>query len=186
MPFLLQETDFEKIFENSSIQIILLNGNASRLKKATLDIASYLVKTNTPIVLITINDPHITLENKLKNRGVEVRNIIFIDAISRPGREIESEGNCVFVGNPANLTDIAIAIDGAINALPTNQIVLMFDAISILTIYNHMQEVIRFFHFLVSKVRTNQIRGIFLFIKGKKHSTLLGELNQFCDITANI
>ncbi|MBM3199752.1 hypothetical protein FJZ53_02355 [Candidatus Woesearchaeota archaeon] len=179
------EKELGGILKDESSKSILLNGEAKELKQAMLSLVSYFLQTNKAIIFMTVDEPYAELDSRLKKMELETRKILFIDAISRPYSALESIGNCIFVNNPSNLTDMSIAVDGAMNALEDTGYVLIFDSLSVLTLYNHPQETLRFFHFLVSKIKASNTKGIFMF-SGSKQKDLLEDMNQFCDLVKNV
>jgi len=186
MSLKLGDMDIEDVIKDNSLQAVLIGGDSNVLKQSELSLIAYLVAKNMAVVIVTMNEPYRSLNRKLRNLGVETKKMIFIDAIAEHGGKIEAKGNCIFVNNPSNLTDLSIAIDGALNALKEFDVILMFDSISLLSKYNKPDEVFKFFHFLVSKIRTDsRMKGMFLFT-GEGQAKILDELDQFCDVNIKI
>ena len=73
-------------------------------------------------------------------------------------------------------------MDQAVRALPGKDKFLFFDSLNTLLIYNEIQTVIKFIHFLASKMRVWKVKGIIISLEKKADEELINELSQFCDI----
>ncbi len=109
--------------------------------------------------------------------------VIFIDAVSKTaGGEIKKTKACLFIGSPENLSDISMAMDQAVRAVPSKEKFLFFDSLNTLLIYNDPTTVAKFIHFLSSKMRAWQVKGIIVSLEKQSDKELINELSQFCDI----
>jgi len=152
-------------------------------QKTNLEIIRHLTEDkNIPGVYVTLNRPFETMNKAFKDAGIDTRMIIFIDAVTKiSGGDIQKKDNCLFIGSPEKLTDISIAMDQAVRALPKETFVF-FDSLSILLLYNHVNTVAKFIHFLSGKMRVWHVRGIIVSLRKKEDDELIKELSQFCDI----
>ena len=57
-----------------------------------------------------------------------------------------------------------------------------WDSLNTLLIYNDVRTVARFIHFLAGKMRTWKVKGIIVSLQKKGNEDLINELSQFCDI----
>ena len=128
---------------------------------------------------ITINRPYKSMVQLFKKENMDVQNLFFIDCITKELKEREQAKNCYFVGSPSNLTEIAIALDPVFKEGKHKFIFL--DSLDTLTVYNPVESVIRFAHFLTSKVRLHDLSGVMLAVHENSDARLVSELAQFCD-----
>ena len=139
-------------------------------------------------VYVTTNKPFIALKDMLEKEGVDIRNLVFIDCISRAitnslielkevSVDNSERSNCFFVRTPENLTDISIGIMEAID----NGNFLFFDSISTLLLYNDAKNVARFAHFLVGKMRIKKILTIFIMVDNPEENGFICHISQFFD-----
>lgn len=163
--------------------VALATVEAKDYQKTNMEIIKHLTEEqNIPGVYVTLNRPYETMENTLKKVGIDTRMIIFIDAITKiAGGNILKKRNCLFIGSPERLSDISIAMDQAVRALPHEKFVF-FDSLSILLLYNHPNTVAKFIHFLSGKMRVWHVRGIIISLRKKEDEGLIKELLQFCDV----
>ena len=173
----------DKELKNLSEYIALATVNAKNYQKTNVEIVKHLTKDkNTPGVYVTLNKPYDVMKKVFEKFGIEINMIIFIDAITKTvGGKITKTKNCLFIGNPENLSDISLAMDQAVRALGKEKF-LFFDSLSTLLIYNNINTVARFIHFLTGKMRIWKVKGIIISLQKESDKELIDELSQFCDI----
>ncbi len=148
-------------------------------------IISELVKEGIPGVYVTLNRPYGNIREILDK--VDLSKIIFIDAVTKTvGGTIEKTEDCLFIGSPQNLSDISIAMDQAIMAIPKKDKFLFFDSLSTLLLYNSVDVVAKFVHFLSGKMRVWKVKGIIISLRRNKDKELIEGLREFCDVIINI
>lgn len=152
-------------------------------QETNLAIVSYLTKENIPGVYITLNKPFETMQELFTKNKIDKGLIIFIDAVTKTaGGKTKKTKNCLFIGSPENLSDISLAMDQAVRALSTKEKFVFFDSLSTLLLYNSVEIVARFIHFLASKMRVWKVKGIIVSLQKEKDKELIDELMQFCDV----
>ena len=152
-----------------------------------LKIINFLVEDNNiPGVYVTLNKPFRTVQDKFKKAGIDTRLLIFIDAVTKTKAGVEKTNECLFIGSPQNLSDISIAMDQAVRALPSRKRFVFFDSLSTLLIYNSPKVVAKFIHFLSGRMRIWKVRGIIISLQKKKDKDLIEELMQFCDTSLEL
>lgn len=172
---------FKKEVKNLKDYIVLVRVNAANYQKSNIEILKLLVKEQkTPGVYVTLNKPFQVMQRLLEEEKIDSRLIIFIDAITNVP-ENKKEKNCLFIGSPEKLSDISVAMDQAVKALPTKDKFIFFDSINTLQLFNKPGTVARFFYFLSGKIREWKIKGIIISIKKESDNDLINELLQFCD-----
>ncbi|HIH45069.1 MAG TPA: hypothetical protein HA257_08390 [Candidatus Methanoperedenaceae archaeon] len=163
--------------------IVLALTKANNYHEANVDLIKYMVNIRKePGVIVTSNKPYATMKKILEDENIDLRMIIFIDAITRvSGGDVQNVAGCYYLDDLHNLTDMALVIDEAIQAIPYDEKFLFFDSISTLLIYNNTGSVAKFIHFLTGKIRRWKLDGIFLSLELESDSELLSQLSLFCD-----
>lgn len=171
---------FKKEVKALKDYILLITVDAKNYQKTAVDVVKLLVnEQGTPGVYVTLNKPYEIMQRMLASNSVDTRLIIFIDVASRTeARKVE---NCLYIGSPEKLSDMSVAIDQAIKALPTNEKFLVFDSLNTLAIFNKPATVARFAHFLTGKMREWKVKGIVITLEKETDAALLDELTQFAD-----
>jgi len=174
---------FKKEVKSLKDFILFITVDAKNYQKTAIDVVSFLVnEKRIPGIYVTLNKPYEIVQRNLANNGIDTRLMIFIDATSRA--EERKVGNCLCIGSPEKLSDMSVAMEQAINALPTDEKFLVFDSLNTLSIFNKPGTVIRFLHFLTGKMREWKIEGIIITLKRETEQALADYLMQFSD--ANI
>jgi KaiC/GvpD/RAD55 family RecA-like ATPase len=124
-------------------------------------------------IYVTVNRPYDTVVADLKKAKVDAGQMFFIDAITKMvGGQSGHVDNATFIGSPQLLTELSIAIDKAIEALPKGKRFLYFDSINGLMMYNNPGAVARFVHFLSGRMREQGVSGIFIAADGETENFL--------------
>ena len=177
---------FNKEVKSLKDYLLFVMVDAKNYQSTTIDvIKSLLSEDNISGVYITLNKPYEIMQRTLANNNIDSRVIIFIDATSR-SQESKKVENCLYIGSPEKLSDMSVAIDQAVKALPTEQKFLIFDSLNTLIIFNKPATVARFVHFLTGKIREWKIKGIIITLKKETDQTLLDELTQFSDAQIDV
>ncbi len=168
--------------------IILALAKAKDYNEANIDFLKYLIHTkNEPGVYLTFNKPYATMKQIMDQENIDERMIIFIDAITLPsGGKAEDTENCLYLNDLRNLSDLAVIIDEAIDAIPFKRKFLYLDSLSTLLLYNNTGSVAKFVHFLTGKLRHWDLDGIFLSLELESDAELLAQLSLFCDKKINL
>lgn len=179
--------EFKEKLKNLKEYVAIATVDAKNYQKTNLEIVKHLTENkNTPGVYVTLNKPFQTMQKNFKKEKIDIRMVIFIDALTKTsGGKIEKTDRCLFIGAPDNLSDISIAMDQAVRALPSKEKFVFFDSLSTLLMYNNIATVARFIHFLAGKMRAWEVKGIIVSLRKEKDKELIDELTQFCDIILN-
>lgn len=171
---------FKKETKSLSDYILLITMSAKSYQNATTDILKFLVtEQRIPGVYVTLNKPYEIIQRNLADKSIDPKLVIFIDATARSeGKKVE---NCLSIGSPEKLSDISVAMDQAVKALPAAEKFLIFDSLNTLAIFNKPATVARFIHFLAGKIREWKIKGIIITLGKETDQSLLDQLTQFSD-----
>ena len=181
----LKET-FKKEVKSLKDYIILLTVDAKNYQSTVIDvIKSLLAEQNISGVYVTLNKPYEIIQRTLLNNNIDARVMIFIDATSR-SQESKKVDNCLYIGSPEKLSDMSVAMDQAVKALPTEEKFLIFDSLNTLMIFNKPATVARFIHFLTGKIREWKIKGVIITLRKETEQALLDELMQFSDAQIDV
>ncbi len=178
---------FKKEAKDLKDYIALVTVNPKDYQRYNVDIIKMLVnEQKTPGVYVTLNKPYEIMQRVLKENGIDSRLVIFIDGITKPGESGTRIKNCLFIGSPEKLSDISVAMDQAVNALPTKDKFIFFDSINTLQLFNMPGTVAKFVYFLASKIRAWKVRGIIISVKKGSDEEVINELTQFCDFRIDL
>lgn len=167
--------------DDSEIYLVAIDSKLH--KTTTMEMLRYLVnEKKMPGVYVTINKPYEYMKESLSEAGIDPRMVIFVDAITKTvGGKADKVNGCIFLNRINDLTDMAVAISNAVQAISTNKKFIVIDSISTLLIYNSNVSVSKFIHFLTGKMRIWKISGILTTLRDNKDDILLSQLTLFCD-----
>lgn len=125
---------------------------------------------------VSLNRPYKNLLETLDEGKIDAKRLFFIDCVTKNELDV---ANCYFLKTQQSLTNLSIAISTVIK---TEKPAFVFvDSLNTLALYNEMDAAIRFAHFLVTKLRTNNVDGIILGLEESKNKAIITELSQICD-----
>lgn len=177
------EETFEKELKDFKEYILLATVNAKDYYSTNLSIIRHLVTTESNSgVYVTLNKPFAVIKKELQKNKVNTGMIIFIDAVTETGGKAKKTKDCLFIGNPENLSDISIAMDQAVRALPGEGKFVFFDSLSTLLVYNNANTVVKFIRFLATKMREWKVKGIIISLQRESDNELIDLLTQVCDL----
>jgi KaiC/GvpD/RAD55 family RecA-like ATPase len=180
--FLDIKAQFKKEVTNLKDYIILIRVGAKDYQKTNVEIIRSLVNDQKiPGIYVTLNKPFEVMKRLFEKSNIDPRLIIFIDAFTDIGENKKKIKNCLYIGSPEKLSDISIAMDQAVKSLSTKEKFLFFDSVNTLQVFNKPGVVMKFVHFLATKIREWKVKGIIIMISSKLDEPLTNELVQFCD-----
>ncbi|QQG38706.1 MAG: hypothetical protein HYS32_03835 [Candidatus Woesearchaeota archaeon] len=179
---------FKENIKDLEEYIALVTVDSEYYQDTNLNLVKHLVEEqNIPGVYVTLNKPYKTVEKLFTKNGIDLRLIIFIDAVTRTaGSKVEKTDKCLFIGSPEKMSDISIAMDQAVKSLPGKDKFVFFDSLSTLLLYNNPITVARFIHFLTNKIRMWGVKGVVISLQKEKDKDLIDELSQFCDFVLDV
>ncbi|MCX6696425.1 MAG: hypothetical protein NTV84_02500, partial [Methanoregula sp.] len=86
-----------------------------------------------------------------------------------------------YVSNPANLTDLGIAITEMLKNIPGPDKCILFDSVSMLLIHTPSVTASKFLHFVVNKLKLSDVSGIFLCVEKGLDPVILAEMSAVVD-----
>lgn len=168
---------------SSGKNLVLRLTTADRLKQDNIDIVKDMTGKGYHIIVITTNQPSEVLKKNYEKSGINLSGIFFIDAITSYaiGTTPPPEENVRFISNPSNLTDLGIAITGALNEYAARQPCFLFDSVSTMLIYLPSVTISKFIHNISNRLRLIDTPGIFLAVGKGLDPMMVSNLSTFMD-----
>jgi len=173
-------------FQEMKNFLALVETDSGNYTDISIDVLWYFSNDlNIPGIYVITNKPYKTVKQQMEKSGLNPNKMIFIDIVTKMAKgDTEPKSNCFFVESPKNLVELGTAIDMALNAIKYEDKFVFFDSLTTLLIYNHPDELVKFFHLLGLKIRNYNINGVILSIE-KKDNIITERISQFCDIVLN-
>lgn len=167
--------------------ITLIVANPEEYLEDNRRLMKLLTDRGLPGIYVTVNKPYDAITEFLEEDGVDTSEIFFIDAVSEgAGGSDEGLDNVMFIESPKHLTDISIVLSQANEEFGERERFLFFDSLSMLTIYNNVETVSKFAHYLTGKIRSWNAVGVIISVREDMDDQLLSRLQQFCDRTIEL
>ena len=180
-------------------KVVLFLVDPRMYMKRNLSIIKILVNENKLSgIYITVNRPFDTLIQTMKDNSIDIEKIFFIDCVTKmvptrdkislsPKNKLERTENCIFIPSPSRLTEIGLVLSEVMSGTenPKNKF-LYLDSLSTLLIYNDIETIIKFVHFLTTKIRLFGIVGIIMCVEKVIEEKLFNTLTEICDIIVNV
>jgi len=156
------------------------------LEKNIAILNEVLKQEDAIVIYITLNRPYSALKKILEKNNINTDKLFFIDCITKTLDAEKEEKQCLFLENPRNLTNLAIAIDEIISAVPSKNKSLFVDSMSTLLIYNRVEMVSKFMHVLTGKIRVLNLNGVLISTEKELDPELDDQLNLLVDKTVDL
>ncbi|MEM5812541.1 MAG: hypothetical protein QW286_02370 [Candidatus Aenigmatarchaeota archaeon] len=144
--------------------------------KKIIELSSSVSSSFSRICYVTLNKPSSVVSESLKKSGVSTEKFFFVDCTGKPERK---EGQAVYVSSPKALTEMSITITKVLELGKVDA--LIFDSLSTLMIYEEPSVVLKFFHSVLSSLRSRRVSGFFVCLKGGTGSGVLKDISMFAD-----
>lgn len=159
---------------NQSVGILLPGPNYQELLQALFE--RIQSKPDEAWVYVTVTKPFQNISNQLPFI-TEMKNIRFIDCISRAAGISKATKNVIFVESPTMLEKIGLEIMNIFKEVdPKTRKYLVIDSLTNLIIYNDPNIVTEFFNHLINRTRAKDINTISLAIEEEGMESYLNRL----------
>jgi hypothetical protein len=163
--------------ELSGNQTILEYIPSSKYNTVLVTNAKKLAKKS--VCYVTISKTFQALDTDFKKKGVDVKNIIFIDAISKSIiKKPDQTDRCYYVTSPSALTELSLVIS---KFLKHEFDYIVFDSLSNLLVYHKKGPLMKFINNLLNKIKQSKTKAIFYAVSGGETSDLIKECETFVD-----
>lgn len=165
------------IKELSSNQTVLVIVSSMEYNETILNTVKKL--SDKSLCYITLNKTSDALKEMFKKKKINLKNIVFIDAISKTIKEMsDSAQGCCYISSPAAITDLSLAIN---KFLKRGFEYLIFDSLTNLLVYESKAPVAKLVSSLTNNIRTVKTKAVFFALEVKGHEALIDETGMFVD-----
>jgi hypothetical protein len=164
-------------------RIILALSPSRTYRENTLHMIQEIQKGNLHCIVICVNQPAGFLTDFYQKNGVDPKRIFFIDAITQyaTGAVVDCPDNCRFIPKPNDLTAMGIAVTTILKKFEHENNVIFLDSVNAMLIHSSSTDLLKFIHFVISKLRIMNIAGILLAVEKGLDPVLLSQLTTFAD-----
>ena len=162
--------------------LCLMLSRPEKIQEMNIMVLKRILESGCTPLVVTVNKPYKVLTKLYIREGIDPTRIFVVDAVtqysggdSTPARQVR------FVNNPANLTDLGIAITELMKQMPEGKKCIMFDSVSMLLIHIPSATASKFLHFVVNKLKLSDISGVFLCVDKGMDPVILSQMSAFVD-----
>ncbi len=142
------------------------------------DIIKTVSKSYKKICYVSLNKPCYTVVKDFSEARADTKKLFFIDCVSQNAKQ--SKGiNVSYVSSPKALTELNIAINKVLGIQKTE--LMVFDSLSTLLVYQQTMTIIKFVHSIISTLRNNGSKAVFLCLKEDIKTDLVKDISMFAD-----
>ena len=164
-------------------QIFLILVSPANMRQRNIELIKEISSLGYHMVVITTNFPYSVLTKLYSDSGIDLKTVSFIDTVTR--NSIGSAENIPrvvrYVNNPANLTDLGIAVTEVLKENAGEKVCILYDSVSTMLIYLSSPNISKFIHFVTNKLRLMDISGIFLATEKGLDPVFVSQLTTFVD-----
>jgi KaiC/GvpD/RAD55 family RecA-like ATPase len=164
-------------------QLFLVLANPGDIRQRNIDLIKEISANGYHTIIVTINFPYSILSKLYAENGVDLSTVSFIDAVTRNsiGSVENIPGVVRYVNNPANLTDLGIAVTEVLKEHSGKNVCILYDSVSTMLIYLSSPNISKFIHFVTNKLRLMDISGVFLAVEKGLDPMLMSQLTTYVD-----
>ncbi len=169
----------EKVAQGKGLCVIMVGG--TNYGETVVAALSALVSPPHSFkgIYVSLNVGYERLCKNLEKSGIETSQLFFIDAVSKTAGKETRSSNVVYVSGAEALTEMSLSITEAVNKGSFD--FLLVDSLNTLLLYNGLETVERFCHYLCNKLDSYKIGGLFFSSKESgKSEVLVQSLSQSC------
>jgi hypothetical protein len=175
-------TDAAKPGTTDDTDICLMLSLPERIQQMNIGVLRSMLQKGCIPLVVTVNQPYRILMKRYAKEGLDPQKIFIIDAVTQYSGGMCDDGqNVRYVTNPANLTDLGIAITEMLKQNPDQRKCIVFDSVSMLLIHIPSVTASKFLHFVMNKLRLTNVDGIFLCVEKGLDPVILTQLSSFVD-----
>jgi len=171
----------EALSDTTNNPIVLIQSKSENHVNSVISALKALVSDGGKTgVYIALSRPYSKIVEDFTRAGIDESKLLFIDAISyMTGEQPKESDSAVFIENPSSLEEVGMYLDMYLEKKKPSFV--FFDSLDSLMIYNDQKTVSEFTHYLINKMRLDNLSGVILTLKKKEVEGLVKTLIPLCD-----
>ncbi|MCQ1538793.1 hypothetical protein FTO68_07320 [Methanocalculus taiwanensis] len=168
----------------SDADIVIALATSSAMRKDVIHRIGELHSAGYSGIIISINEPSSIMKKSLEKQSINSQNLFFIDCITGMATgQKKDESATIYVASPGQLTNIGIALTKAMTSMKDRErLYLLVDSVNTMFVYNEPDQIIRFLHMLINKVRLNSAKGLLFSVKNAIDPIISTQIETFADM----
>ena len=161
---------------------VLVVNPLNTLHEALVETISQATKKGKPVLYISFNKPHESINELLENQRIPTDKVFYIYCIGKSLGKTSGREHVIHIESPSDLTALSIAIFEFIDKIDTEKEIII-DSLATLLIYNPEELVIEFIKDIVARANNSKI---IVFTPTAKGTTFIEKASMFFDKVVNL
>lgn len=169
-------------------RIVLALSPARSVRESNLAAVREVMEKGVRVVVVTVNQPARSLAGHYRKNDIDMTTVRFIDTVTKyaGGDAAEDMPGSVFLHRPDDLTGLSIAITEILKGSGEGKTCILLDSVNAMLIYLSSADLLKFVHYLASKLKILDISGVFLAVESGLDPSLLSRLTAVSDEVVEI
>lgn len=165
-------------------RMVLVVTDGAHYREAVPRVAAALTRRCHGGVVIAANRPAQMLRQTLREHGVDLSGVSFIDCISSvAGLPPTPERDVQYIESPTMLEKMGLRAERALTGVPGTKRFLILDSLSTLAMYNGVAAVAEFTHNVATRMRLLDVEGALILVENVAEPGLLDAVRPLFDRT---
>ncbi len=166
-------------------RVVLVILNSLEYADIGQNLLPFFEKQGQAGIFVSVNKPAVNIIAGSPAKAFAQKSVEFVDCVSRISGTRESESPKIhYLESPQQLVELSELLTQMVASGEARFLVL--DSLSTLLIYNKPESIEKFVHTLSTRVRAQNVLGIFLIVKTEQNRDAVRVLSQFCDAVIEI
>jgi len=160
-------------------KINLIETDVSKMLDVHLAVVKKFNDKGYSEIILSTSRPSKNLLDLYKENKIDTDKLMILDTFGSDKKEPE-RSNIIRLSNSSSLTEISLSLSKCIETIKGKKF-FFIDSINTMLIHNDPNILAKFFHFVLTKMRVNNIGGILILIEKDTNKEVSGEIAQLCD-----
>ena len=129
-------------------------------------------------VFVSVNKRARYVKSRLESKKIDLSKVVFVDMLEGAKKP---ENGIFFIRSAKALTELSIVISHLVAAIKQKNKFLVFDSIDSLLMHHDFNTVVKFIHFLLSKIRMLNASLYLICMNTKENKELMMAIAPFVD-----
>src|SRR3989344_6550657 len=158
--------------------IFLIETSAENILEVHLAAVKWLSDKKYAQIILSTSRPCKNLLNLYQKNNIDTNKIIMLCTVCQEKEQKNS--NVIHIQSSSSLTEISLALSKCMESMKDKKFVFI-DSIHTLLIHNKPITLAKFIHFILTKMRTNNVSGLLISLEAETDKEVRAEIAQLCD-----
>lgn len=158
--------------------IVLIETTAEKILEVNLVVVKWLSDKKYTQIILSTSRPCKNLLDLYKKNNIDINKIRILCAVCQNKKQENS--NIIHIQSSSSLTEISLALSKCMESIKDKKFIFI-DSINTMLVHNDSSVLAKFIHFVLTKMRTNNVSGLLISLKIETNKEVKAEISQLCD-----